>query len=68
MGDSRVRAGTRQDETTESENIRKQATAETQHNKAATPTPTRGYMEGAQPSKERPPSAQSGNIVNDKTN
>lgn len=68
MDDSRVGAGTRQDETEESENIRKQARAETQHNKAATPTPTRGYVEGAQPSNERPPSAQSGNTANDKTN
>lgn len=63
-----MRAGTRQDETKESENIRKQARAETQPNKAATPTPTRGYEEGAQPSHERPLRAQIGNIMNNKTN
>lgn len=67
MDDSGMRAGTRQDETKESENIRNRQELK-QHNKAATPTPTRGYEEGAQPSNERPLSAQIENIVNNKTN
>lgn len=42
MDDSGMRAGTRQDETKESENIRNRQELK-QHNKAATPTP-RGDM------------------------